>query len=52
MAFDGTKVAARTYVVKLSMGSGAGEYGFLPPGAFASTNAASSGKIYSFGVVE
>jgi hypothetical protein len=50
MQFEGTKVTARTYVVNLSWGSG--EYGFLPPGAFTSTNAASAGKIYSFGIIE
>ena len=50
--FEGTKVSARTYTVSFSRASGAGEYGFLPPGAFTSTNAASSGKIYSFRVIE
>lgn len=50
MPFEGTKVAARTYTVNFS--SSTGEYGFLPPGAFTSTNAASSGKIYSFRVSE
>jgi len=50
LQFEGTKVSVRTYKVSLSVS--VGEYGFLPPGAFASTNAASSGKIYSFRVVE
>ncbi|MGA2687163.1 MAG: hypothetical protein ABSE85_03740 [Candidatus Korobacteraceae bacterium] len=50
LQFEGTKVTARTYKVSLSVS--VGEYGFLPPGAFASTNAASSGKIYSFRIVE
>ena len=51
MPFDGVKIATRTYSVKLS--SSSGEYGFLPPGAEFSRNAAaSSGKIYSFKVVE
>jgi hypothetical protein len=50
MAFDGTKVASRTYSVKFS--GSAGEYGFIPPGAFTSMNTASAGKIYSFRVVE
>jgi hypothetical protein len=48
--FESTKTASRTYIVNISLGSG--EYGFLPPGAFTSTNAASSGKIYSFRVIE
>lgn len=48
--FDGTKIAPRTYTVTFS--SGSGEFGFLPPGAFTSTNTASSGKIYSFRVIE
>jgi hypothetical protein len=47
LQFEGTKIAARTYTVNFSRDS-TGEYGFLPPGAFTSTNAASSGKIYSF----
>lgn len=50
MAFEPTKVAVRTYAVSISTGSG--EYGFLPPGAFTSKNAASLGKIYSFHVIE
>ena len=48
--FESTKTASRTFVVNISLGSG--EYGFLPPGAFTSTNAASSGKVYSFRVIE
>ena len=51
LPFDGTKVSGRTYKVALS-GLSAGEYGFLPPGAFRSSNEASSGKIYSFKVIE
>ena len=51
LPFDGTKVSGRTYKVMLS-GLSAGEYGFLPPGAFTSKNEASSGKIYSFRVIE
>lgn len=51
LSFDSVKVASRTYSAKLS--SSTGEYGFLPPGAVFSTNAAAStGKIYSFRVVE
>jgi hypothetical protein len=52
MPFDGKKVAARTYSVSFSPGSGAGEFGFLPPGAFTSMNTASAGKLYSFRVIE
>ncbi len=52
MPFEGTKIAPRTYKAAFSHSSGAGEYGFLPPGAFTSTNTASSGKIYSFRVIE
>jgi hypothetical protein len=48
--FEGRKIAPRTFVVGFSPGSG--EYGFLPPGAFISTNEASSGKIYSFRVIQ
>ena len=51
LPFDGTKVSGRTYKVMLSALS-TGEYGFLPPGAFRSSNEASSGKIYSFRVIE
>jgi hypothetical protein len=29
-----------------------GEYGFLAPGHYATTNGASSGKLYTFGVLE
>ena len=52
MAFDGNKIAARTYAVNFSHDSSTGEYGFLPPGAFTSANAASAGKLYSFRVIE
>lgn len=50
MPFDGTKISARTYTVSLG-GLATGEYGFLPPSP-ATANAASSGKIYSFRVIE
>lgn len=51
IAFDGTRVSPRTYSVKIS--DSVGEYGFIPPGAITSVNAAaSSGKIYSFRMVE
>lgn len=51
LPFDAKKVSGRTYKVMLS-GLSTAEYGFLPPGAFRSSNEASSGKIYSFRVIE
>ena len=50
MQFEGNKVATRTYTVNLTPAEG--QYGLLPPGAYTSANAASTGKIYSFGVIE
>jgi hypothetical protein len=50
LPFDGTKIAARQYTVTLPV-LAAGEYGFLPPYP-ATANAASSGKIYSFRIIE
>jgi hypothetical protein len=47
-----TKIAPRTYEIKLGQEFKNGEYGFLPPGATSSSNMASSGKIYSFHVLE
>ena len=52
LAFDGQKIGSRTYTVTFSSGLGVGEYGFLPPGAYASWNAASQGKLYSFRLIE
>lgn len=50
--FEGKKMASRTFVVILQSLS-SGEYGFLPPGAFASANSSSSlGKIYTFSLLE
>ena len=50
--FENTKVAARRYLVPASKLQ-KGEYGFLPPGAMASQNAAgSTGKIYAFSLIE
>jgi hypothetical protein len=49
--FEGTKLASRTYKVVLP-NLGAGEYGFLPPGAFGSANSASIGKMYTFRIIE
>lgn len=50
VAFVSEKIAPRTYRVKLA-DLKKGEYGFLPPGA-TTGNVASTGKIYSFGVVD
>jgi hypothetical protein len=49
--FEGTKIANRMYKVLLP-NLGAGEYGFLPPGAFTSANSASIGKMYTFRLME
>lgn len=49
--FEGQKAANRTYKVLLPS-LGAGEYGFLPPGSFTSSNSASIGKIYTFRLIE
>jgi hypothetical protein len=51
LPFEGKKIANRMYKVLLPS-IGAGEYGFLPPGAITSANSASLGKIYSFRIVE
>lgn len=49
--FEGKKVANRMYRVLLQT-LGSGEYGFLPPGAVASSNSASIGKMYTFRLIE
>ncbi len=49
--FEGKKAANRIYRVLLP-NLGAGEYGFLPPGAFGSANSASIGKMYTFRLME
>jgi hypothetical protein len=49
--FEGKKVGPRMYKVLLP-NLGAGEYGFLPPGAFGSANSASIGKMYTFRLLE
>lgn len=52
VAFEGKRVASRTFAVTLS-NLQPGEYGFLPPGAVASGHASASlGKIYSFRFLE
>jgi len=49
--FEGKKIANRMYKVLLPS-LGAGEYGFLPPGAVTSSNSASIGKMYTFRLIE
>jgi hypothetical protein len=49
--FEGKKIANRMYKVLLP-NLGAGEYGFLPPGAVTSSNSASIGKMYTFRLIE
>jgi hypothetical protein len=51
LPFEGKKVANRMYKVLLPK-LGAGEYGFLPPGAVISSSSASIGKMYTFRLVE
>ena len=51
LPFEGKKVANRMYKVLLPK-MGAGEYGFLPPGAVTSSSSASIGKMYTFRLVE
>jgi hypothetical protein len=50
--FEHKKTATRTYEIILPSNIGAGEYGFLPPGAVSSANSASMGKMFSFRVLE
>lgn len=50
--FEGSKVASRTFLVKL-IALAPGEYGFLPPGAYASASSSSTlGKMYTFSFTE
>lgn len=49
--FDHKKIAKRTFLVTLPASLGDGNYGLLPPGAFASRSATSIGKIYTFRIV-
>jgi len=51
VSFEYQKVAPRIYKIKIQR-LGVGEYGFLAPGAVASANVASQGKIYTFQIVE
>jgi hypothetical protein len=50
--FQSVKVAPLTYKIILTAPLAPGEYGFLPPGAFASKNLASSGMMYTFSLKE
>jgi hypothetical protein len=50
--FEGKKVAPRMYEIVLGNDVKTGDYGFLPPGAMSSSNMASSGKMYTFHVIE
>jgi hypothetical protein len=53
VAFEGKKVAARTYSIVLQGTLGPGEYGFLPPGALPSGSThANLGKMYTFRLLE
>lgn len=45
------KIGRNTYKAKVSEMK-RGQYGFLAPGALASANGASNGKLYTFGIVE
>lgn len=49
--FQFEKIAPRTYKIRIA-NLEPGEYGFLAPGAVASSNAASLGKIYTFRIPE
>jgi hypothetical protein len=51
LTFDFEKVGSRTYKIVLNS-LGVGDYGFLAPGAVASANVASNGKIYTFRILE
>lgn len=50
--FQSAKVAPLTYKITVPQALAPGEYGFLPPGAFSSRNLASSGKMYTFRLLE
>ena len=50
--FASTKLAPRVYTITLKQDAGKGEYGILPPGATASSNMASGGKMYTISVPE
>ena len=51
--FEGKKIGSRLFTVSVPANLGAGEYGFLPPGALPSgTTNASLGKMYTFRIIE
>ena len=50
--FEQKKTGSRTFEIVLPSTIGAGEYGFLPPGAVTSASSASLGKMYTFRVIE
>lgn len=50
--FKYNKIAPHIYEITLSGDVKSGEYGFMPPGSMSSSNLASSGKIYTFHVIE
>jgi hypothetical protein len=51
IAFKFEKIAPRTYKIELP-NVDMGEYGFLAPGAAASADLASQGKVYTFRIIE
>lgn len=52
--FEGKKISPRTFSVVLPGNLGAGQYGFLAPGAVGSSGnmAAQIGKMYTFRILE
>lgn len=50
--FEQTKVSKQTYKIVISTSLAEGEYAFLAPGFSASTSSGSTGKAYTFRVVE
>jgi hypothetical protein len=52
VAFEQTKIAKRTYKLTLPGDLPAGEYAFLAPGLTGSSAAGSTGRAYTFRVVE
>jgi hypothetical protein len=50
--FKFDKIAPRVYQITIDSSFGKGEYGFLPPGSYGSSNMGSSGKIYAVSILE
>jgi hypothetical protein len=50
--FESKKVAVRKFSILLPASLGAGEYGFLQPGASSTGTNGAVGKIYSFHFIE